>query len=487
MPRVELQQSSVILSDTIVAVSSAPGWSDRALVRVSGSGAGTVLRALAEDGATSCAPARGLEPVRLRLHARESAGSLPALAAFMRGPNSYTGEDTLEIQVPGNPHVVERVVAAFIAGGARTAEPGEFSARAYLAGRLTLTQAEGVAATIAARTREQLEAAGALLAGTTGSRYKVLADECASLLALVEAGIDFTDQEDVVAITAEALCRRVGVVLAGIAAHLGSVGGREAEGVLPRVALLGAPNAGKSTLFNTLLGRTRAIASPTPGTTRDALEEELDLSADAPGAGRIMLIDVAGLDAALAERTRVDALAIDAARAALERSDALLWCDATGEFDVRGIERVVPGIFGNSTRPVLRVRTFADRAWRNAPTPIPGGTAIARSREAIPVCALDGWNLAPLRRAIAGAACSASAGAIAALIPRHRLALGVASERLAAALALATPDLASGRLKAPETVADALRAALDALGELVGELSPDDVLGRVFATFCIGK
>lgn len=481
------QQCAVILSDTIVAVSSAPGRSERALVRVSGSGAARVMQSLLGQDSPG-APGRALMNARVRFGSKES--ELPALLAFMPAPHTYTGEDTLELQVPGNQHLVERVVAACITAGARRAEPGEFSARAYLAGRLTLTQAEGVAATIAARTQEQLTAAGALLAGRTGAAYHAFANECATLLALVEAGIDFTDQEDVVAISPTALTQRLHALLDGIASHLGGARGRETDGSLPRVALVGAPNAGKSTLFNALLGRPRAIASPTPGTTRDVLEEELDLSHDAPGAGRITLVDLPGLDAALAERAPVDALAIEAARATLDRADVLLWCDASGAFDGREIRRVAPAFLADADRPVVRVRTFADRAWRSAGVP---NNADLREHEVDHppevrlVCALDGWNLSALRRTIANAARSANAGAIAALLPRHRHALRVAREQLEIARGLTLDDASTVRFASPELVADALRAALDALGELVGKLSPDEVLGRVFATFCVGK
>jgi tRNA modification GTPase len=388
------------------------------------------------------------------------------LVSLFRGPRSYTGEDAAEIQVPANPVLVERVLRALTSReGVRAAEAGEFTARAYLAGKMTLSQAEGVAATVAASSDEQLAAARALLEGRAGEEYRRWADEVATLLALVESGIDFTDQEDVVPIAPAALLARVGALRGELFAHLGGVGGRESAGALARVALVGRPNAGKSTLFNALLGRRRAVTSPVAGTTRDVLAEELDLARDVPGAGMVLLEDLAGLDAVEGGTAVGPAVApVEAQRAAeraVREADVLVWCDPAGRFE--GVDV--------SAAKVIRVRTFADR-------PGHGG------REDLAVCALDGWHVGALRRAIAEAATTSRGAGVAALLPRHRRAMREAAGRLEGA---AESVGAGPRLSAPEVTATALRGALDALGELVGRISPDEVLGRVFATFCIGK
>jgi len=395
---------------------------------------------------------------------RVSAGVwLPILLTTYRAPASYTGEDSAEILLPGNPHLAARVLAAFTAlDGVRAATPGEFTARAYLNDKLTLDQAEGVAATIAAQNDEQLRAAGELLSGQAGGVYRAWADELATLLALVEAGIDFTDQEDVVPIAPGVLSERLGVVAGDVESRLGSVRGGESAAALPRVVLVGPPNAGKSTLFNTLLGRVRAVVSPVAGTTRDVLEEPLDLSGELPGAGGVLLMDLAGLDApGEPSHGAVERGAQARAWDAIGAADVLLYCDPSGRFDAAGL----PGV------PTIRVRTKAD-------LPGAGGGDVA-------VCALDRWNLPVLRRAIAEHSGASRAAGLAALLPRHRRALAQVRDRLRHAAATVNPG--SPRLGDPELTAAAIREALDSLGELVGRISPDDVIGRIFATFCVGK
>ncbi len=384
---------------------------------------------------------------------------IPCLVLRFVAPASYTGEDAAEVQLPGNPALVERTLARLLAqDGVRLAEPGEFSARAYMNGRLTIAQAEGVAATIAARTAEDLDAARRLLSGCTGERYREWADEIATLLALVEAGVDFADQEHVVPIAPADLIDRLSALVAEIGGELHGESPASLRGSdRAAAALVGPPNAGKSTLFNALLGRRRAVVSDVPGTTRDVLREPLDLSPDAPGAPGVDLLDLPGLDAAT--HGPIDAEAQRAARAALRAADAIIHCDPTGRY--APIEDVPAAV------PVIRVRTKAD---------LPGS-----EHGGLPVCALDGWNLGPLRRAIADSV-GVPTGS---LLSRHRRALALTLRGLEEAGTLVTND--SRSLGAPELVADALRAALDAIGELTGRVTPDDVIGRVFASFCVGK
>ena len=292
---------------SIVARSTAPGMSLRALIRISGPDA--IAIAGSRCGA--------LPRVRCCIIARYSlaSGPLPVLIAVMPGPGSYTGEDVVEIQVPGNQTLVERIIDDLTASeSCRRAHPGEFSARGYLAGRFSLAQAEGVAAIINAENSQQLDAARTLRDGSAGAAYAALTDELLTLLALVESGIDFSDQDDVVAIGSGALRER----LARLISQVDEYGARPkhdgVSGVLPRVALVGHPNAGKSTLFNALVGHRRSVVSDVAGTTRDVIEEELDLSQASADAGRIALQDLAGLDQqAAGARERPDALAQTAA------------------------------------------------------------------------------------------------------------------------------------------------------------------------------
>lgn len=431
------------LGDTIVALASPPGRSPRALIRISGPATHALLRNVCEIAAIT-----GLGTARFRL---TDLLSLPILYVIGRGPRTYTGEDSAELLIPGNPALIDRVLTALIREpGIRLASPGEFTARAYLNGKLPLDQAEGVAASVAAQTTEQLAAARDLLSGITGARYHAWSQELATLLALVEAGIDFADQEDVVAIAPADLDRRIQTLLAAMETHRG--GPSESRNSLPRIILAGEPNAGKSTLFNALLGHARTVVSPIAGTTRDAIEEPLDLSRDAPGAVQVLLIDLAGLDASSGSAIHNQAQSM--AAQAIQSADAVLHCDPSGLF---------PAL--TTAAPTIRVRTKAD---------LPAST---NTTQTIPVCALDGWNLSTLRRTIADVACSTSAAA--AVLPRHQRALEQTAIHLQEAL---TQTHVSA-----EMTAGSLRLALDALGELTGRISPDEVIGRIFSTFCIGK
>lgn len=450
--------------DTIVAVASPPGRSLRALVRVSGPGAPVALARLGAGGSGTWA--RGCSAERLEIG---GPARLPALVARLCAPASYTGEHVAEIGAPGSPVVVERLVASILGAGdachpVRPAQPGEFSLRAFLNGRISIEQAEGVALTIGARTRAELGAARALVSGEAGARWRALGEELATLLALVEAGVDFTDQEDVRPIEPAALGVRLERVRVALDAQLAGAGAVRRPDHRPVVVLAGAPNAGKSTLFNALLGRRRAVVSPAPGATRDVIREELDLSGGlraAPGSQVVVtLTDLAGLDAALAERSAIDADAQRRAREEVERADVVVWCDPTGRFRDAG-----------AGRAALRVQTMAD---------LPGAGA---ARSAMSVCALDGAGLGALRRAIADAAAGASSGGELTLLARHAHALRATLAHVESGAGLvATRGLAS-----PELVGAELRLALDALGEITGRVPPDDVIGRIFASFCVGK
>ncbi len=434
--------------DTIAAVSSPPGRSPRGLIRLSGSAATDHLNALLTapaPGDTSHTPFT----VRLR------DPPIPALLTVFRGPRSYTGEDVAELQVPGNAALLDRLLHQLVAAGARLAEPGEFTFRAYLNGRLDLTQAEGVAATISAESDAQLGAATMLREGKLAAATRTLVDELGQALALVEAGIDFVDQEDVVPITAPDLRARLAGLQGGLSALLRRSRAWGALEALPRVVLVGPPSAGKSTLFNALLGHERAVIHDLPGTTRDVLAEPMKL----PGVGEVMLVDVAGLDAAEA---LLDREAQAAARRAIDAADLLL---VLGDSPVA----LPPSI------PRLHLLPKAD-------VTCPVGVGL-------PISAVTGQNLDVLRDEIArrvGEQGGRSAGDALALQPRHEAALREAHDRLAAAHELLAHETADA-LKNPELIAGRLRAALDALASLGGELTPDDVIGKVFATFCVGK
>ncbi|MBL8759344.1 MAG: 50S ribosome-binding GTPase [Phycisphaerae bacterium] len=443
---------------------------------------------LAEGGARAWA-------ARVRVPAAEGAArrgcfEVPALVVWHEGPRSYTGEDCAEVLLAGNPHLIERVVGMMASlPGVREARPGEFSARAFMNGRLTLAQAEGVAAAIGAGTREELAAAREAMAGTRGAVYAGWAGEAGTLLALVEAGIDFSDQEDVVAIAPGVLAARVGSLVEAMARELGSARGSESAEWAPVAVLAGPPNAGKSTLFNALLGRRRAITSSEAGTTRDALVERLGARKGDAGLGgwsglEVMLVDLPGLDEG--GRGAEDEAAQARAREAAREADVVVRCLPSGW---RGGAR--EGFAVREGARVVEVETKADLSAGEEP-----GPEGWEWRGAIRVCAVDGRGIDEVRGAIIAAAWQGDGqegaewdaedrSSRGVLLPRHRRAVVRAMACLREAGTAVDPSARA--LDRPEEVAARLRAALDWLGELTGRMSPDAIIGRVFATFCVGK
>ena len=456
---VQTSRTQATRRDTIAAIASPPGRSLRGIVRLSGPATFNALGAHITPAPT------GAGVVRRRFDL--GGVRLPILALTFAAPASYTGEDAAEIQAPGNPDLLSRLVESLCAHpGVRPANPGEFTARAHLGGKLTIEQAEGVAALISAEDKTQRLAADGLLSGATGDRYRALADDLTQALALVEAGIDFTDQEDVVAITPGDLLNRLNDQLHAIERLIGPASA-SAPIEAPTVVLVGAPNTGKSTLFNALLGRPRAIVSDSPGATRDALREPIEF-----GGLCATLVDLAGLDSALAGRSDIDARAQSLAKTTIQSAQVVVVCDPAGRFELASL--------APAGAVTLRVRTKAD-------LPCVHEDVDDAITEALRVCALDGWNLGALSRAI-GDACAGSRGDTSNLvIPRHRSALTLARSSLIEAQLRASVSVGGDRLHDEELIADSMRGALDALGTITGQISPDDVLGRIFSSFCIGK
>lgn len=459
-------------SGIIVACASPPAASLRGVIRASGEGALRLLDASTEPSASG--PGGGIRTLRL------PGLRLPCVALAHPAPRSFTGQESFELLLPGNPRLLAMVEDALLQAAegagvhARRAEAGEFTARAFHNGRLTLEAAEGVEAVIRAADDAALQAARRLLDGTAGAEVDAWSGRVAELLALVEAGIDFTDEEDVVAVAparAAAACR---AVAADIRGALDARRGRAAAAQLPVVLLVGEANAGKSTLFNALLGRVRTLAAPTAGTTRDAIRERVTLAAGVDA----ILVDLPG-----AGRHDPEAAAI--VSAAAEGADLLLLCmsadarDAgmeTGSSAGRGA--AVPGhATVDADLPRLLVRTKSDLA------------AARPGEDAVRVCAPRGEGLQALRRAMEErlqrrAAASEGARHV---LPRHAAALSAAASALEAAVRHAQTERSEGPWSAPELMASHLREALHHLGQIRGATTPDDVLALVFGRFCIGK
>ena len=439
------------MTDTVFALATPPGRGAVAVIRLSGADCDRVLA----DLGTGCPPARKAVVRDLRHDGRKLD---QALVLRFKAPNSYTGEDCVELHLHGGRAVVEGVSDALAALGIRPAEPGEFTRRAFENGKLDLTQAEAVADLIDAETSEQTAQALGQLGGALAEVYTGFRRDLLTALALVEAEIDFPDED-----VPDALAQRAAPVLSVLEADLevaladGQRGERIRDGY--RIVLIGETNAGKSSLFNALVSREAAIVTPIAGTTRDVLDATLTL-----GGYAVTLSDTAGLRES---DDPVEAEGVRRARARAQAADLRLWVVAPGDpVDGPALDLVQSGD--------LRVCTKADLGR----TDWPEGGAEVHSLVVSPtdrtgMDQLDRWLAERLANDLSGGDFPALTRA------RHRRRLQDV---------LAAVQAAQGRLSsAPELAGEDLRRAADALARITGEIGVEDVLGEVFASFCIGK
>ncbi len=443
------------MTDTIFAPATAAGRAAVAVVRISGPDTQRVLKALARR-----LPAPRVAGLRRLAHAGATLDE--ALVLWFPGPGSYTGEDAAEFHLHGGPAVVDAVIEALSAAGLRLAEPGEFTRRAFEHGRLDLAQAEAVADLIDAETKAQSAQALAQLGGALTKRYDAWRGALIEALAQLEAAIDFPDEElpEDVASGALAPLERLRRELA---AALGDAdrGRRIREGY--RVAIIGAPNAGKSTLLNALAGRDAAIVTPIAGTTRDVIEVPLILAGY-----KILLADMAGLrDTA----DVVEAEGVRRARAWAEDADLRLWVvDASrsdGEWR-HAADLVRPGdllVLNKSDLPPGADAAAVEGSERLAISlSDPAGAQPARA-----------WLEARLIRDLAAAEFPAATRL------RHGQHLVEALGHVDRALVgLATHHEA-------ELAAEDVRLAARSLARVTGAIDAEQILDRVFSSFCIGK
>ena len=440
--------------DTIVAIATPPGRGALATIRVSGPRALEVGRAIGAD------PDRPRVATRVRLHHPESGAPLDdAIATVFHAPNTYTGEAVLELSVHGGYTVPHAVLASCIAAGCRTALPGEFTRRAVLNGRIDLVQAEAIADLIDARTSAMGRQALAQLDGGLSRRIAALRDDLIGLEAMLAYDIDFPGEDDG-PIAAERITRAARGLLAAIDALLATAS-RAAmmrDGAL--VVIAGPPNAGKSSLFNALLGDARALVTHLPGTTRDAIEALLDREPTP-----LRLVDTAGLRDT---SDPIEQMGIEVSTRYLGRARVVLACGGS-DADVAHTAEIIAA---NTDAVVLPVRTKIDLD--------------PRSGLAHRVSAERGDGLQALLSAVdallAGDAPTSDEEPALVTRERHRVALTQARAEIAAFLeAWSTAAL-------PATVAAVhLQSARDVLGDVTGAIVLDDVLDRVFRDFCIGK
>jgi tRNA modification GTPase len=443
-------------TEPIVAVATAPGRGGIGVVRLSGPDLRRLMTGLI---------GRHLSARRAQLaDFRGSQGEVidRGIALYFPAPHSYTGEDVLELQGHGGTVVMQLLVKRCLELGARLAEPGEFTRRSYLNGKIDLAQAEAVADLIDANTAQAARHAMRSLQGVYSTRVKELIRELTELRVLIEAALDFPEEEIDFVKRSDAEGR-----LAHLLQQLEEVLAASRQGRLLRdgmhVALAGQPNVGKSSLLNQLAGEDLAIVTAVPGTTRDAIRMSVDLDG-VP----VHIIDTAGLRAA---DDPVEQIGIARAWAAIERADVvLLMVDATvGETDA---ERAILGRLPPQV-PYLRVMNKIDLAG-HAPAVAREGTCVTVS-----VSALTGAGMDLLRNALLEL--SGWRGGEEGLFlarARHVEALDRAQAHLQQALEV------SARL---ELLAEELRLAQQALGTITGQCSSDELLGEIFARFCIGK
>jgi tRNA modification GTPase len=446
------------MTDTIFALATAAGRAAVAVVRVSGPATLSVVEAL-----TGKPPKPRLAGLRKLRHRGVELDE--ALVLRFEAPASYTGEDSVEFHVHGGRAVVEALLSALVDLGLRLAEPGEFTRRAFENGKLDLAQAEGVADLIDAETEAQRRQALGQVGGALSQRYDRWRDLLVQSLAMLEAAVDFPD-EDLPEEVAERARPGLRTLSAELDAALADVsrGRRVRDGF--RIALVGAPNAGKSTLLNGLVERDAAIVTDIPGTTRDVIEVPLVL-----GGYKVLLADTAGI------RQTADAIEAEGvrrARAWAEDADLRLW--VVDGFHVKHtvkLEKAVrPGdwlVLNKADIADLDALGEAERRWAGE------GLKVVR------LSAQSGEAVDGLRTVLADHVADALSGAEfpAATRLRHAERLREAQDYLARALSEVGLEV--------ELAAEDVRLAARALEKITGRVDPEDVLGRVFSTFCIGK
>jgi tRNA modification GTPase len=453
--------------DTIVAIATPLGEGGLAVLRLSGPEAVAIAdRCFAPAGKTSLRPSLASTHTLHFGHVQQNGRSIDeVMLAVMRAPRSFTREDVVEITCHGGILPAKRVLDAFLAAGARLAEPGEFTRRAFLNGRIDLAQAEAVADVIHSRTELALQAAQEQLEGKLSRRINELREALLGTLAHIEAHIDFPE-EDLSPDTREQLLNRLeqGIVFMDDLLRTANEGQILRTGV--RAAIIGRPNAGKSSLLNQLLGHDRAIVSPIPGTTRDTISETANIRG-LP----VVFVDTAGLREG---RDDLEVEGIRRSRQMLQQADFILHVlDNSGPLTPDDQDYLAQ--FAAKQRILVRNKIDLPSALT---------LPMAIQARVVDVCCLSGQGIEALRDVIKDLIWSGEINAE--MLPvminsRHQDALS----RARSATRLSREALCADRTL--ELVALDLRIAVSAVGEIVGQTATEDLLDRIFSQFCIGK
>jgi len=460
-------ETAAMFENTIAAIATPLGEGGLAVIRLSGPKAFAVAdQSFLPVGKSSCKPSVApSHTIQFGKIIRDGKVIDEVLLAVLRAPRTFTREDTVEISCHGGLLPAKLVLDALLADGARLAEPGEFTKRAFLNGRIDLAQAEAVSDVIHSRTELALAAANEQLAGKLSQRINLVRDDLMLTLAHVEAHIDFPD-EDIAPDTKAELLRR----LEGAMAFMDELLRTANEGQILRrgirAAIVGRPNAGKSSLLNQLLGHDRAIVSHIPGTTRDTIEETANIR-DVP----VVFIDTAGLRHALDE---IEQEGIRRSRESLARAELILHVLDAGQSLTREDEAYLTEFAGKKS---ILVRNKSDLPQKLT---LPEAVSIP----VVDVCCTNGQGIETLKDSIKSLVWAGEIKAEmlqVAINSRHQDALN----RARAAARQATDALRAAATL--ELVAMDLRIAANAVGEIVGKTTTEDLLDTIFGAFCIGK
>ena len=461
----------------IAAIATPPGRGGIGIVRISGTSLAKFVATIAD---VTPAPR-----VATRAVFRDAQGAPidSGLVLYFPQPHSYTGEDVVELHGHGGPAVMRLLLARAVELGVRLAEPGEFTKRAFLNGKLDLAQAESVADVIEASTATAVRAAARSLTGEFSREVTALRDALIELRMYTEATLDFPEEDLDLLREGDVVAR-----LAAIRARLERLLARSREGAVLRsgltVVLVGAPNVGKSSLLNRLVGEDAAIVTAIPGTTRDTIERQIEVSGIP-----LVVVDTAGLRET---RDEVERLGIARTRAAIERADlALVLVDARDDAADRAVARApafaldalpaaLPRIIVHNKCDLAFAAPHVARYAATLDAPHAEGSAVATH---VWLCALTGDGVALLEAEILRIA-GVAHGVEDAYFARERHLAALASAR--AHLEAAEPHLAA-RPPALDLFAEELREAQNAVSSITGEFTADDLLGEIFSRFCIGK